>query len=278
VTEGERWARDALAELRAARFEPAAVGRFLAASRRRAAETRAARPAVARQARRWSAVGAAAWAAPAALGVQPLRRRAVPGLAWWGLTALMLDWHLGMVETEDGEPRPLGPADALTLARAWLVPLAAERPGPLVCFVAFASDGLDGALARRTRTTRAGRDLEGVADVAFAAAALRGAVRCGGLSRGPAAIEATRMASGVALSWASYLGRGEPPDAALRNAARATTPVRIAGLAAAGLGRRRIADALVTAGALAGLAASSTNTKAAWREAASGRAVLANDL
>ncbi len=252
MTEGERWARDALAELRAARFTPAAIARFLGASHRRAAATRAARPALARQARAWSAVGAAAWAAPAALGVEPLRRRVVPGLTWWGLTALMLDWHLGMVETEEGEPRPLGAPDALTLSRAWLVPLAAERPGPLVCCAGFASDGLDGALARRTRTTRAGRDLEGVADVAFAAAALRGALRSGGLSRGPAAIEGTRMLSGVVLGWASYLGAGRPPDAALRHAARATTPVRMAGMVAAGLGRRRAADVLVTAGAVVG--------------------------
>ena len=110
MTEGERWARDALASLRAARFRPTAVAAFLVASQRRANETRARRAGLARQARAWSAIGAAAWAVPAAVGVQPLRGRAGPGLAWWGLTSLMLDWHLGMVETEEGEPRALGAA------------------------------------------------------------------------------------------------------------------------------------------------------------------------
>ena len=249
MTEGERWARDALADLRGARFAPAAVARFLVASQRRANANRARRPALARQARAWTAAGAAAWALP------PLRRRAPTGLAWWGLTALMLDWHLGMVETAEGEPRPLGPADACTLLRAWLAPLAAESAGPLVCAAGFATDGLDGVLARRGRPTRAGRDLEGLVDVAFAAAALRGAVRSGGLGRAPGAAEATRMACGVTLTWASYVGAARRPDPALARAARATTPLRMAGILAAGVGRRRTADALVTAGALAGLAA-----------------------
>jgi len=34
----------------------------------------------------------------------------------------MLDWHLGMAEGGDGRPRErLSPADAITLARFWLV-------------------------------------------------------------------------------------------------------------------------------------------------------------
>ena len=256
MTEGERWARDALAELRARDFAPAAVTQFLVASHRRARSTRAQRPELTKQARRWSLAGAAAWTVPAALNLQPLRRRSRQGLAWWALTALMLDWHLGMVETEDGEPRALGSADACTLARAWLVPLAAERPGPLVCAAGFGYDGLDGVLARRGHPTRAGRDLEGLADAAFAVAALRGAVRCGGLGRRPAAFEGARVFCGFVLTWASYLGKAQPPEPALRHAARATAPIRMAGVFAAGLGRRRAADALVTVGALAGLAAS----------------------
>ncbi len=260
MTEGERWARDALASLRADRFGPAAIAAFLAASQRRANEIRAQRPALARQARAWSALGAAAWAMPAALGVQPVRRRAAPGLAWWALTSLMLDWHLGMVETEEGEPRALGAADACTLARAWLVPLAAERPGSLVCLAGFGSDGLDGVLARRSRTTRAGRDLEGLVDVAFAAAALRGAVRCGGLGRAPAAVEAARLLGGFAVTWASYLATARRPDPGLTRAARITTPLRMAGIVAAGTGRRRAADVLVATGAVMGLAAARGRT------------------
>lgn len=255
MTEGERWAREALAELRDAGLGPAAIARFLAASQRRANERRAARPALARQARAWAAVGALGWVLPAAAGAQRFRQQLWAGLGWWGLTALMLDWHLGMLETEEGDPRPLSPADACTLARAWLVPLAATGPGPLVCAAAFASDGLDGALARAGAPTRAGRDLEGVVDTAFAAAALRGAVSRGGLGRPAAAIEAGRLLTGTAYAFATYLGEAVPPDPALAHAARATTPIRAAGLLAAGLGHRRVANSLVTAGALAGVAA-----------------------
>jgi hypothetical protein len=44
----------------------------------------------------------------------------------------MLDWHLGMFETDDGRPRRLGPADALTLSRVSLVPtVAGSRYGPI---------------------------------------------------------------------------------------------------------------------------------------------------
>ena len=249
MTEGERWVRDALVDLRAAGYAPGAVGSFLAASQRRANETRADRPGLARQARAWTALGALAWILPALAG-----RGWRGGLCWWGFCALMLDWHLGMVESERGEPRALGPADALTLARAWLVPLAADRAGPLVCAVGLASDALDGPLARRAVPTRAGRDLEGAVDAAFAAAALRGAVRGGGLGRPAAALEAGRLACGVAFSCASWFGAARPPDPALARAARATTPIRALGLMAASLRRRRVAGVLVGAGALAGAA------------------------
>ena len=134
----------------------------------------------------WRA-GAGAWAALALAGAEPFRRRAGAFAAWWALTWLMLDWHIGMVETEDGRERNLGPADACTLARVWLVPAAADAPAPWMCALAFVTDGLDGRLARASEPTRIGRDLEGLADWAFAAAALRGAVRRGWLSRGAGA-------------------------------------------------------------------------------------------
>ena len=82
----------------------------------------------------------------------------------------MLDWHLGMVETEDGRARALGAADALTLGRVWLAPVALASPTPLVCAAGFATDALDGPLARAAEPTRAGRDLEGLADACFATA------------------------------------------------------------------------------------------------------------
>ncbi len=257
MTEGELWAREALDRLRDEGLSGWAFVRFLAASQRRADENRARRPQLAAQARRWSAAGAAAWV---------IVGRSPRGLAWWGLTALMLDWHLGMVETESGEPRPLGPADACTLARSWLVPMAAERAAPVVVAAGFVLDAADGPLARAAVPTRAGRDLEGAVDAAFTAAALRGAVRTGGLARAAATLEAARLASGFAVTCAAYFGHSRPPDRAAARAARRSTPIRAAGLLAAGLGHRRAANALVAAGAVAGVVA------AAGGAAASGAA------
>ena len=159
LTEGERWARTELERLIDRRFSPAAVAGFLAASFRRSADIRRARPELARQARRWTAIGAAAWLLP------PFRARARAGLAWWALVSLMLDWHLGMVET-------------------------------------------------------------------------------------PAAVgaELARLGAGLGYALVVYFGRAEAPDARVTRAARLTTPVRAAGLIAAGLGRRRLASALLAAG------------------------------
>ncbi|MEJ7714527.1 MAG: hypothetical protein WKF40_01985 [Thermoleophilaceae bacterium] len=136
MTDGERWARDELERLRSRHFSPAAVTAFLLASGHRAADARAARPDLARRARRWELAGLAAWALAAAAGRQPFRRRLGPGLAWWGATCVMLDWHLGMFESEDGRPCNLGAADALTLTRAWLVPVIADGMSPAALGVA----------------------------------------------------------------------------------------------------------------------------------------------
>jgi hypothetical protein len=94
-----------------------------------------------------------------------------------------------------------------------------------------------------------------VVDVAFALAALRGGVRGGGLGRPAAALEAGRLAAGTALAMAAYFGQARPPEPRVAHAARRTAPLRGAGLLAASLGRRRPADALVGAGALAGAGA-----------------------
>ncbi len=250
LTAGEVWAREQLALLRDGAYSPRATARFLAASQARVREQRAARPATARRMRAWIAAGAAAHAALALSRAQPFAGRTRAFAIWWALTWLMLDWHIGMLETEDGRPRNLGPADACTLLRVWLVPAAAGAPRPWICALALASDGLDGALARRTAPTRLGRDLEGLADVAFAAAALRGAVRQGWLGRSAARAELARIALGVGYSAAVWLGRARAPEARVLHAARAATPLRAGGLVAAGLGRRRAADALVAGGAL----------------------------
>jgi phosphatidylglycerophosphate synthase len=239
LTEGERWAREELRLLRAARFSPLAVARFLARSQQRSNATRRARPRVARQAWSWMAAGAAA---SIALGARSLRRR---GLVWWGCCAIVLDWHLGMLETEDGRPRGLCAGDALTLARAWMVPLAWEDLRTPVLLAAAASDVLDGPLARRAGATRAGRDLEGLVDACFALAAVRGAMRAQRLPRTAAAAEVTRVAAGVAYATSLYFGAGKAPDPAVMRAGRMATLVRVAGLAAAARRHRRAAGALV---------------------------------
>jgi len=248
LTEGEAWTMEQLELLRHVRFSPAGVVRFLSASRRRAGEVRGRRPALRRQSRSWLAVGAAAWVLPAGAGAQPFRRHAPAGLAWWALVALMLDWHLGMVETEDGSPRPLGAADALTLARVWLAPVALACPTPLVCAAGFATDALDGPVARAGEPTRAGRDLEGLADACFAGGVLMGLRRSERLGRTASGAELLRLTFGFSYSVAVYFGRARPPDRHLTQAARLTTPMRAGGLIAAAAGRPRLGTALVGIG------------------------------
>ncbi len=260
-TSGELWAREQLALLLDARFAPRSVARFLVASQRRANAERRARPATARRMRGFVAAGGLAWGALAVAGREPFRRRAGAFVAWWTLTWLMLDWHIGMVETEDGRARNLGPADACTLVRVWLVPAAADTPSAWMCALAFATDGLDGRLARASEPTRIGRDLEGLADWAFAAAALRGAVRRGWLGRVAGRSELVRLGAGLGYAVVVWLRSAGAPDPRVLHAARVTTPVRAAGLVAAGLGHRRLAGALVAGGA-------------GWSAAAIGRALL----
>jgi phosphatidylglycerophosphate synthase len=186
--------------------------------------------------------------------VQPYRRRLRLGLAWWSATELMLDWHLGMVETADGRMRNLGAADALTLTRAWLVPVALDTPTPLVCAAAAASDALDGPLARRAGATRAGRDLEVLVDACFAAAALRGALRHDWLPPAVVRVELVRLGAGLAYAVTAYFGTARPPRTALLRAARLTTILRAGGLMLAGTSRHRAAAALVLAGSATSIA------------------------
>lgn len=253
MTDGERWARDELERLRSRHFSPAAVTAFLLASGHRATDARGARPDLARRARRWELAGLAAWALPAVAGRQPFRRRLGPGLAWWGATCMMLDRHLGMFESEDGRPCNLGAADALTLTRAWLVPVIADGLSPAALGVAVVTDAVDGPVARASTPTRAGRDLEGLVDAAVLVAALLSAARHQRLHPGVIALELGRLATGVAFASAAYFTRAQRPPAAILRAGRWTTPVRMAGLLAAGAGHRRGADALVGGGSLASI-------------------------
>jgi phosphatidylglycerophosphate synthase len=255
-TDGQVWTREQLQVLRERCFSPPAVAAFLLASQQRANQVRGERPELSRQARQWTALGAAAWLALAVRGSGDVRTRVRPRLLWWAACALMLDWHLGMVETLDGRPCLLGPADALTLARACLVPLAWERPTPLTCAVAGLSDALDGPLARRRGPTRAGRDFDWIADACFAGAALHGAARHRLLERWALRTEATWLSLGVARALHAYFIGLDEPDRSISRPARAVAPARMAGLLAGAAGRRREGSALLGGGALASLAIS----------------------
>ncbi len=254
LTEGEQWTRAELEALLTERFSPQAIASFLAHSQRRAGDVRSRRPDLGRQSRSWIGAGAGLWGALALAGVEPFRSRARSGLAWWALSGVMLDWHLGMVETAAGKPRALGLADALTLARVWLAPAALEDPRPVLCLAGFATDVLDGQAARRLgEPTRAGRDLEGLADVCFAGAVLIGLRRADRVGAAASAAELTRLCAGFAYALIVYFGRARAPDPQLIRAARLTTPVRAGGLVAASLGRRRSGTALVAGGCVGSL-------------------------
>lgn len=254
TTEGEAWTQAQLEQLLDGRLRPRAVVRFLAASQQRAGDLRRARPDVARRADAWAAAGGVAWVALALAGVDPFRRRLRCGLASWAATVTMLDWHLGMLETPDGRRRNLGPADAATLLRAWLVPAVADRPSTVLCAVGFATDALDGRLARASEPTRLGRDLEGLVDAAFTAAALRGAWRRGLLGGAVVAGEGLRLLGGFGYALGVYFGRAEAPDSRLLRAGRVVAPGRAAGIVLAVAGHRRAGEALVVTGTAAALA------------------------
>jgi len=256
LTEGEEWTRAQLARLLHARFTPRAVAGFLAASQRRATTVRRSRPEVARREAVWAAIGAGGWLLLARLGVEPFRRRLRSGLCGWGATIVMLDWHLGMLETPDGRPRNLGPADAATLLRAWLVPAVADRPSAGLCALGFGTDVLDGTLARASEPTRLGRDLETLVDAAFVVAALRGARRRGWLGTAPIVGEGLRLLGGFIYALGVYFGRADAPDARLLRAGRVVAPVRAVGIVLAGAGRRRVGERFLVAGSVAGLATS----------------------
>ncbi len=250
-TEGERWIREELLALRDAHFAPVALARFLWRSQVRANAVRSARPELARREVQLLGLGAVAYLPAVATGATTARS----ALRWWVLTGLMLDWHLGMVESEDGRPRNLAVADALTLGRAWLVPLALTRPTPAVVLVGWGSDVADGIAARAgAGPTRAGRDLEGLVDVGFGTAVLVGARRAGLLGRGVVIVETARVTAGVAYAVLAYFARATPPDRAMLRAGRATTVARAAGTLLATRGRRAQGEALLGAGSAVSLA------------------------
>jgi len=245
LTDGERWTLAELELLRAGGWGLRALRDFLRASQLRANHTRRLRPELFRQELAFTGVGVAAWLGagylPAESSVASSRRQ---GLIWWALCSLMLDWHLGMVQTPEGRNVPLGLADALTLARAWLVPAVAVRADPVLLAIGGISDGLDGMVARSTRRTRFGAQFDSLVDACFGLAALR-AARASGLSPSVVLTEQIRVTAGAVYVAGEYLAAGRHPDERLRASGRSAVPLRLAGLIAAGLGSRRCADRLI---------------------------------
>lgn len=239
--DGEQWTRDALARLREHGFTPGAWRAFVARSLRRAGDARRARPDLARQARRWGALGGLAWIAVA----RRLRLRALPGLSWWLLVVRMLDWHLGMTDRSR-----LSSADAISLARFWALPLIVgvrhrRRTFPLVVAAAAVTDLADGAVARRTGPTRLGRDLDSTADLAFTIATAGAAAAAGCLPARAAVALLTRATVGAAVTAGGYFGRARRPELRPR---RWDAALRSAGLVLATAGRTRLATVMILSG------------------------------
>ncbi len=253
ATAGELWSANLLRELRADRFRPEAWARFLAESLDRSEEARQSRPGLTIQARRWRSNGALAWL-PAALAAKRLGWTSSPlpgGLIWWVGVCKMVDWHLGMAEDPRGSPRNrLGAADAVTLARFWMVPLLPGAGGsrfglPVLIALGGATDWLDGSLARRRGTTRLGRDLDTTADLAFLCAAAYGARRSEKL--GPLGVRALvcRQAIGLSLGLLGSFGRSRRPAIGARPIGGA---LRVGGLLLVSIGYRRTGTALLLGG------------------------------
>ena len=79
-------------------------------------------------------------------------------------------------------------------------------------------------------------------------------------------LELVRIGAGFGYAVIVYFARTGAPDPAVTRAARLTTPVRVAGLAAAGNGRRRAGDALVGTGSVASLVAVARSVRAVARQ------------
>jgi hypothetical protein len=234
LTEGERWSRELLDRLRAERFTAPAWRRFFGDGFKRARVTRARRPELVRQSRRWGAAGLAA--------ALPFGPRTV---AWWALWWAMIDWHLGMVETAGGRERGLAAADSLTVARLWAAPVVRRHPEPWLVAAGLATDLLDGALARRAGPTRLGRDLDSTADTLFLGAAMRGAADRHGLDARLFDLERARLLVGTAVTFGSYFGESEPAPTQQNRGLAAVLAAAGALLAVAG--RTRAAEPVIGA-------------------------------
>jgi len=255
VTEGERWTEQLLAELRAAGYRPRAWGRLLSDSRTRAAVTRARRQREHRQALALAAAGLLAWGTVMLAG-HPLA--AVAGASWWLLLALMLDWHLGMLESADGDRvEGLGIANVICVGRAGLAPALVIASPPILAGLLVAagiSDAVDGPIARaRRQQTRLGHWLDGSADGLVLGAAAIGAAHAQLLPWWATALVLGRHGLQWLVIAAAYFARAQAPPRHGFVSGRLPGLVLFAGLLLALL-QVPGAAALVAAGAVGALA------------------------
>lgn len=255
MTDGERWTRGVLADLRDARYRPTAWTAFLAASFRRSADTVSDRPRERRQTLTLGAAGLAAWAVVAILGHLTL---AGAGAAWWVLVMAMVWWHLGMLERPDGSRVDgLGRANIVSLARVAAVPAlpAVDSTALAIGLVALgALDVIDGWLARnRGEETRLGRWLDGASDTVILTVAAVLAGRTGTLPWWIALVVLVR----VALPWltvtACYFVRATAPATDRYISARIPGAVLMTGVVLALLGWS-VGAPLAAAGAIGAIA------------------------
>jgi CDP-diacylglycerol--glycerol-3-phosphate 3-phosphatidyltransferase len=255
VTEAEAWAEELLSALRAGRYRPRAWSRFLGESFARAHAVRRERR---REHRQSLLVGAAGLTASVAVAPVSLSL-ALAGALWALLVTAMLDWHLGMLESDDGQPlHRLGLPNLLTLARAATVP-ALPVVSPTVLAIMLIplgiTDAIDGPLARRRgEETRLGAWLDGSVDTLVLSATAVGAARHGLLPWWATALVATRYALPWLVVASAYFVRAAPPPRAGRISGKAPGLVLFAGLVLAAL-RLPGGAVFAAAGAAGGLAA-----------------------
>jgi phosphatidylglycerophosphate synthase len=255
MTGGETWTRERLAELRAAHYRPDAWRTFLARSFARAATTRAIRTREHRQLLTLAALGGAAWAVLATLGWPWL---ALAGAAWLAALLLMVDWHLGMLESDAGRPlQGLGAANLVSLLRGAVAPaLLAAPPTALLTLLLGAglSDAIDGPLARtRGQASRLGRFLDPGLDAFVLGAAAVDSARLGLLPWWAASLALARYAGQWAGLAVAYFARIEVPRPTGFVPWKLPGPLVFSGLMLA-CAHLAMAPTVVAAGALAGLA------------------------
>jgi phosphatidylglycerophosphate synthase len=255
MTAGETWTRERLAELRGDRYRPAAWRLFLASSFACARRTRAIRTREHRQLLTLAVIGAATWGGLAALGLPWL---ALIGAAWLALLLLMVDWHLGMLESDTGRPlQKLGAANLISLVRGSLAPaLLAAPPTVLLTLLLGAglSDAIDGPLARALgHQSRLGRFLDPGVDAFVLGAAAVAATRLGLLPWWAACLVLARYAAQWAGLAVAYFACIELPRPNGFVPWKLPGPIVFCGLILA-CAHFTMATTVVAAGALAGLA------------------------